>query len=590
MFPVIPSAQTLILFLEKYEIIDVVISPGSRNAPLAIGFASNKSFNCYSIIDERSAGFFAVGIAQQKQNPVVLLCTSGSAVLNYYPAVSEAYYSEIPLIILSADRPQYKIDIGDGQTINQSKVFEKNILYSDNLVQDVTHQSNEILKSNKQSLLKKKSNLNFIRNAQKKIQTKNQEIIKKIVSNCLRYNKPVHLNIPFEEPLYDFIEKPNIKIPDFKRPRFDIVKEKVNYESFQKNSKVLVLIGCLKPGLISPKTVESLVGTKNVVVLTETTSNIHHDRFFENIDKIIAPVEHLENKNEIFKSLVPELLITIGGMVTSKKIKNFLRNSTKTKHIHLGDEKANDTYFKNVLPLNVEPNEFFSNFSFVENKSLNYYDVWDKIQSKREVAHKKFIQNIPFSDLLAYSYIVDFIPKNIQIQAANSSTIRYLQLFKMKHDNLMYCNRGTSGIDGSTSTAVGASVVSSEPVLLITGDLSFFYDSNGLWNDYVNASFRIIIINNGGGGIFRILPGFQNNNLYSKYIETSQNLKAKQLAKLHGFKYQNRKTKFGLKLALRNFFKPSNKPKILEISTNSETSSETLKSYFKFLSKSELQR
>ena len=127
MFPAIPSAQTLILFLEKYEISDVVISPGSRNAPLAIGFASNESFNCYSIIDERSAGFFAIGIAQQKQNPVVLLCTSGSAVVNYYPAVSEAYYSEIPLIILSADRPQYKIDIGDGQTINQSKVFEKNI-------------------------------------------------------------------------------------------------------------------------------------------------------------------------------------------------------------------------------------------------------------------------------------------------------------------------------------------------------------------------------------------------------------------------------------------------------------------------------
>ena len=149
MFPAIPSAQTLILFLEKYEISDVVISPGSRNAPLAIGFASNESFNCYSIIDERSAGFFAIGIAQQKQNPVVLLCTSGSAVVNYYPAVSEAYYSEIPLIILSADRPQYKIDIGDGQTINQSKVFEKNILCSDNLIQDVTHQTNEILKSNK---------------------------------------------------------------------------------------------------------------------------------------------------------------------------------------------------------------------------------------------------------------------------------------------------------------------------------------------------------------------------------------------------------------------------------------------------------
>ena len=590
MFPAIPSAQTLILFLEKYEISDVVISPGSRNAPLAIGFASNESFNCYSIIDERSAGFFAIGIAQQKQNPVVLLCTSGSAVVNYYPAVSEAYYSEIPLIILSADRPQYKIDIGDGQTINQSKVFEKNILCSDNLIQDVTHQTNEILKSNKQSLLKKGSNLNSIKTSQKKIQTKNQEIIKKIISNCLMHNKPVHLNIPLEEPLYDFAEKPAVKIPDVRQPRFDFFKEKVDYKSLQKNTKILVLIGCLNPNVISKKTVERLVNNKNIVVLTETTSNIHHERFFESIDKIIAPIEHQENKNEIFKSLVPELLITIGGMVISKKIKNFIRNSTKTKHIHLGAEKANDTYFKNVISLQVEPNVFFSNFSSIENKSLNYYDVWYKIQLRRKIAHKKFMKNIPFCDLLAYSYILDSIPKQIQIQAANSSTIRYLQLFKVKHNNLMYCNRGTSGIDGSTSTAVGASVISTDPVLLITGDLSFFYDSNGLWNDYVNASFRIIIINNSGGGIFRILPGFQNNNLFSKYIETSQNLKAKQLAKLHGFRYQNKKTKFGLKLALMNFFKPSNKPKILEISTNSETSSETLKSYFKFLSKSELQR
>ena len=154
----------------------------------------------------------------------------------------------------------------------------------------------------------------------------------------------------------------------------------------------------------------------------------------------------------------------------------------------------------------------------------------------------------------------------------------------------MYCNRGTSGIDGSTSTAIGASVVSSDPVLLITGDLSFFYDVNGLWNNYVSPNFRIIIINNGGGGIFRILPGFQNTKLFTKYIETSQNLKAKQIAKLHGFTYQNRKTKLGLKLALKSFFKTSSKPKILEISTNSEISSDTLKSYFKFLSKSDSDR
>ena len=159
MYPTIPSAQTVILSCLKLGIKDVVISPGSRNAPLTIGFASNKEFNCYSVVDERSAGFFALGIAQQTKNPVVLLCTSGSALLNYAPSVAEAFFSEIPLIILSADRPKYKINIGDGQTINQLNVFAKNILSSNALLQDLTHQTESILKSNKQKLLR--PNLNF---------------------------------------------------------------------------------------------------------------------------------------------------------------------------------------------------------------------------------------------------------------------------------------------------------------------------------------------------------------------------------------------------------------------------------------------
>ena len=211
MFPKIPAAQTVILYCEKYQIEDVVISPGSRNAPLSIGFASNPNFNCYSIIDERSAGFFALGIAQQKQKPVILLCTSGSALLNYYPAVSEAYYSRIPLIILSCDRPTYKVDIGDGQTINQSKVFEKNISCSESLIQDVSHNRNEIFMSNRQTLIKKGADSKLVSKTQKKIQSKNQEILKNIISNCLKLSKPVHLNIPLEEPLYNFDENPSIQ-------------------------------------------------------------------------------------------------------------------------------------------------------------------------------------------------------------------------------------------------------------------------------------------------------------------------------------------------------------------------------------------
>jgi 2-succinyl-5-enolpyruvyl-6-hydroxy-3-cyclohexene-1-carboxylate synthase len=169
---------------------------------------------------------------------------------------------------------------------------------------------------------------------------------------------------------------------------------------------------------------------------------------------------------------------------------------------------------------------------------------------------------------------------------ANSSPVRYLQLFKFSKLNNTFCNRGTSGIEGSTSTAVGASVANNTPTVLITGDLSFFYDINGLWNNYISSDFRIILINNNGGGIFRILPGFKDDEIFSKYIETKHSLNAKQIAKTYGFKYQNKKTAFGVKFALKTFFKKSNRPKILEITTPSHLSSSTLKNYFKFLANS----
>ena len=592
MFPKIPAAQTVILYCRQYEIEDVVISPGSRNAPLSIGFASNPNFKCYSIVDERSAGFFALGIAQQKQKPVILLCTSGSALLNYYPAVSEAYYSRIPLIILSCDRPTYKVDIGDGQTINQTKVFDKNISYSESLLQDVSHNTSEIFKSNKQTVIEIGADSKLITKTQKKIQSKNQEVLKDIILNCLKLSKPVHLNIPLEEPLYDFIESANIHIFEVNFvPTTNLSEnEKFNYTTLQNNSRILVLIGCLNPGVLSQETIEHLANDDRFVVLTETTSNVNDRSFFGNIDKLIAPIEYSDYKKNIFESLAPDLLVTLGGMVISKKIKKFLRNYGIFKHIHVGGYESNDTFFKTVLHAKVNPNTFFENLLSSKNKKSNYFNAWNKIKLQREAEHRKFITGLTFCDLFVYSYLADVIPNNTQIQAANSSTIRYLQLFKMKHNNVMYCNRGTSGIDGCTSTSVGASNACSEPVLLITGDLSFFYDINGLWNSYIKSDFRIIIVNNGGGGIFRILPGYKNNPIFSQYIETKQAQGAKQLAKHYGFTYQNKKTKFGLKLALRSFFKKSTKPKILEISTSSETSSSILKSYFKFLSKPDLQR
>ena len=183
MYPEIPSAQTIILSCIKIGIKHIVISPGSRNAPLAIGFASNEKFKCYSVIDERSAGFFALGIAQQTKRPALLLCTSGSALLNYSPSIAEAFYSEIPLIVISADRPVYKINIGDGQTIDQINVFGKNILSSDSLMQDLNHQTQAISKSNQQKLIKLPVNKKSIDKLQSDVQVYNEKLLEKSFYN-----------------------------------------------------------------------------------------------------------------------------------------------------------------------------------------------------------------------------------------------------------------------------------------------------------------------------------------------------------------------------------------------------------------------
>ena len=177
------------------------------------------------------------------------------------------------------------------------------------------------------------------------------------------------------------------------------------------------------------------------------------------------------------------------------------------------------------------------------------------------------------------------IPKNYLLQWANSSPIRYAQLFPVPIDSQSFCNRGTSRIEGSISTAVGAAVGSDRPTLTITGDLSFFYDANALWNQYIPANFRLIVVNNGGGGIFRILPNAKETPGFETYFETKHKRTAKHMAKQYGLSYQSVRTSIGLRLALGRFFSKSNRGKILEIRTPSTTNDLVLQSYFKFLSK-----
>ncbi|MGW9686088.1 2-succinyl-5-enolpyruvyl-6-hydroxy-3-cyclohexene-1-carboxylic-acid synthase [Flagellimonas sp. 2504JD1-5] len=572
----IPSAQTLVLYFKSRGIQNIVISPGSRNAPLTLSFTKNPFFNCFSIVDERSAAFFALGMAQQLRQPVAVVCTSGSALLNYYPAVAEAFYSDIPLVVVSADRPSYKIDVGDGQTIRQENVFAKHIIYNANLKLDVSHSTAVISEFAPDYLVE----------SQDDIQKQNAAEIDKALHVAICDNAPVHINIPFEEPLYGVTEDCQVQISepcanDSTEKEADLDEIKTVW---MKSQRKMVLVGVNYPNAIDDDILEQLAEDENVLVFTETTSNLHHPSFFPSIDSIIAPIEKSENKEKLFEDLQPEVLITFGGLVVSKKIKAFLRKYKPKHHWHVDQKKAYDTFFCLSSHIQLNPNTFFKNVLGSTAADSGYRRHWNMAKERYEQKRQEYLGKISFSDFKAFDIIQQNIPEGYQVQLANSSTVRYTQLFPMHPSLQVFCNRGTSGIDGSTSTAVGASLFYPKPTLLITGDLSFFYDSNGLWNDHIRPDFRIILINNSGGGIFRILPGKEESKEFSTFFETNHGLTAKNLAKMYGFQYMKADNEIDLAMGLKSFYEKSNQPQILEVFTPHLKNDKILLDYFDFIS------
>jgi 2-succinyl-5-enolpyruvyl-6-hydroxy-3-cyclohexene-1-carboxylate synthase len=274
-----------------------------------MGFTNQKGFTCYSIADERCAAFFALGLAQQLQKPVAVVCTSGSAVLNYYPAVAEAYYSQIPLLIVSADRPKSKIDIGDGQNIRQENVFANHIVFSANLTENASVQ--------------------------------NDNLIVSAIETAILQKGPVHINVPFEEPLYETLLEPTYvpKTTFSTNEDAEFILDAKFISEWQLAKKKLILVGELLPNAIEQKYIDSLAKDKSVLVLLEKTSNLHHVTFIDRIDTLVSTFTEEEKLN-----FQPDILLTFGGMVVSKRIKSLLRNYQPTQHWHIDEIRAYDTF------------------------------------------------------------------------------------------------------------------------------------------------------------------------------------------------------------------------------------------------------
>jgi len=580
----IPLSQTVVTLCKTHNVKHIVISPGSRNAPLTIGFTHHDFFSCYSIVDERCAAFFAMGIAQQIQEPVAVVCTSGSALLNYYPAISEAYYSHIPLVVLSADRPKHLVDIGDGQTIKQKNVYGEHVLYSANLKLDLKDEDKTPEAEDLPIFKSIENKLERFLGLQKDIQSYNESEIHNALTTSSLKSGPVHINIPFDEPLYETVENLSITPKPFKLEnrieKIDAIEIKNLVEEWHKTKRKMILVGVLQPNSIEEKWIQQIADDESVIVFTETTSNLHHQDFFPGIDKMIAALNP-----EGFKALQPEILLTFGGLVVSKKIKVFLRTYKPKQHWHIGLFKANDTFFCLNKHIKLQPNTFLSAFlpKVTHRAKSDYKSNWIAIRHKRRELHKNYLKTLPFSDFTVFNTVLKSLPQASQLQVGNSSAIRYTQLFQLPKSVEVFCNRGTSGIDGCTSTAIGASVALKKRVTFITGDLSFFYDSNALWNNYIPNTFRIIIINNGGGGIFRILPGHKNTENFDTFFETKHHLTAKQLCEMYNFEYNKVSDAIELTNKLETFYNESKQAKLLEIFTPSRINDDILLEYFKFI-------
>lgn len=534
----------------------VIVSPGSRNAPLSISFAKDQRIRSLVIVDERSAAYFALGITQQTRKPVGLVCTSGTALLNYGPAVAEAYYQRLPLVVISADRPTEWIDQDDSQAIPQPDVFKGFVKDSYQLPLDANNPDDCWY-------------LNRMVN----------EALSKAQSGRLG---PVHINFPLREPLYGVKQYPDMdervirKVSSVDELSSDSIE--MLAKTFNSTKKILILAGLLHQQPELNQLLSQLAKQPNVLVMTESVANMHDDSFLPCIDRMICSI-----KEDEVKDFQPDLLINFGGPLVSKMIKTFLRDNRPKEHWFVGKEDHFIDTFKNLTShIDVSPIAFFKQLlPLITDIESEYSNLWNERDAVVGMLHKDYLEDLQWSDMKAFEKILNAIPEGGNLQLANSSVVRYVQLFTSS-DKLVYnSNRGTSGIDGCTSTAAGAALVNGKTTTLITGDISFFYDSNGLWNKYLQPNLKIILINNGGGGIFRFISGPSGVEELEEYFETVQEYKADKLAETYGLDYFYAENETEVEAILPKFYAANKRATVLEIKTPRTINDQVLINYFK---------
>jgi len=515
--------------------------------------------HCLQVIDERSAAFFALGMAQQLHAPVALICTSGSAVLNYGPAIAEAFYQRIPLLVITADRPEEWVDQGEGQAIRQQGVLA---LHMKRSVQLPRLTSDDLARWHGGRLINES-----------------------IDATLLPVPGPVHVNVPFAEPLYG-LEEQNISplpraIAQVMTESF-ILPEHARWliANLSQSRKVMVLGGQGQWSDALKQQLKQLASLPQVTVMVEATSNLDDESFITCIDRVI---EGVSNANEA--DLKPDLLVTFGGAVVSKRIKGLLRKWQPEQHWNIdAGQRHYDTYQSLTHDIAVSPEVFFAQIAAsVKPGESMYGAAWRMVNDRTLQRHDAILNDTPWCDLKASEIILQRIPDGSDVHLANSTPARYAQLFDRRSGLRWFSNRGTSGIDGCTSTAVGSAFASQRPTTLITGDTAFLYDSNAFWNAHLSPLLRVIVIDNGGGNIFRYIEGPDKHADLLKWFEAPHGRDPLALVKSFDLPWREAKDGDALREGLDWLYGEHAKPAVLVVRTDAALSPKVLRDYFKKL-------
>lgn len=535
----------------RHGIRNAVICPGSRSAPLVLGFANHRQIRCHVVSDERSAGYIALGIAQSSGQPVVLICTSGTAALQFSAAVAEAFYQQLPLIVLTADRPPEWVDQRDGQTIRQSGLYGAHVKRSYHVDTDAETEAGWYA---------------------------NRCLNESILEANNSPKGPVHLNLPFREPLYPAANtkvgygKPRVIRSTQGIPALPVQLWRSLRQRLKSFRKILLVAG-------QPVSVDSTQNVRGIQpdklhlpIVSEILSNLHRTKgLIWHADLI---VKDLSPKSA--KQLAPDLLITWGTGIISKPLKQFLRSHRPAEHWHLQEAgSAADTFMNLTEIIRVNPGQLptlLEGFK-VSSAQKSYFDSWQSMETVASISKKKWLaEHAGEAGLVAA--LLKRLPADCKLHLANSMSVRYATLagLETKQRGIkVFSNRGTSGIDGCSSTAVGHALTTPGPHILITGDVAFFYDRNAFWNNIKIPNLHILVLNNRGGQIFGMIDGPRERKESADFFIGKQKLDTEAICKEYGFRRIALNAGEPFDKALDGFLDFRNKTVVLEFFSNPES-------------------